>query len=100
MNNNNKDSCSNNNTTTTNATGSGRNLCLYFLDQERLCSIVALSAMDEAEEEEAPTELNMVNSSVGFLVISTNKLSIKYTNMNLHGHNVGVVQANRPTPVK
>ncbi|PKI75553.1 hypothetical protein CRG98_004089 [Punica granatum] len=51
-------------------------------------------------DEEAPTELNMVNSTDGFFVISTDKLSVKYIGMKLHGHDVRTVQANRPTPVK
>ncbi|XP_050207950.1 ran-binding protein M homolog [Mercurialis annua] len=55
---------------------------------------------DEDEREEEPTELNTINSSGGFLVISTDKLSVKYTNVNLHGHDVGAVQANKPAPVK
>lgn len=32
--------------------------------------------------------------------MSTDKLSVKYTNVNLHGHDVGAVQANKPAPVK
>lgn len=52
------------------------------------------------EDEESPTELNTINSSGGFLLVTTDKLSVKYTNVNLHGHDVGVVQANKPAPVK
>ncbi|KAF3956975.1 hypothetical protein CMV_017963 [Castanea mollissima] len=52
------------------------------------------------EDEESPTELNTINSSGGFLVVSTDKMSVKYTSVNLHGHDVGVVQANKPAPVK
>lgn len=54
----------------------------------------------EEEEEEAPRELNTINSSGGFVVVSTDKLSVKYTNVNLHGHDVGVIQANKPSPTK
>ncbi|PKI33913.1 hypothetical protein CRG98_045695 [Punica granatum] len=46
------------------------------------------------------TKLNLVNSSSGFLVISIDKFSIKYIGMNLHGHDVRVVAANRPGPVR
>lgn len=52
------------------------------------------------EDDEAPTELNTINSSGGFLVVSTDKLSVKYTSVNLHGHDVGVIQANKPAPTK
>ncbi|KAL1152859.1 hypothetical protein V6Z11_A09G138000 [Gossypium hirsutum] len=54
----------------------------------------------EEDEEEAPKELNTINSSGGFLVVAPDKLSVKYTTVNLHGHDVGVVQANKPAPVK
>ncbi|CAN1235521.1 Ran-binding protein M homolog [Linum perenne] len=54
----------------------------------------------EEDREEAPTELNTINSSGGFVVVSTDKLSVKYKNVNLHGNDVGAVQANRPAPVK
>ena len=33
-------------------------------------------------------------------MVSSDKLSVKYTNVNLHGHNVGVIQADRPAPEK
>ncbi|KAK9110110.1 hypothetical protein Sjap_018170 [Stephania japonica] len=52
------------------------------------------------DEEEAPTHLNTINSSGGFLVVSTDKLSLQYTNVNLHGHDVGVVQGNCPAPAR
>ncbi|KAK9134707.1 hypothetical protein Syun_014037 [Stephania yunnanensis] len=52
------------------------------------------------DEEEAPTHLNTINSSGGFLVVSTDKLSLQYTNVNLHGHDVGVVQGNCPAPTR
>ncbi|KAK7341025.1 hypothetical protein VNO80_23949 [Phaseolus coccineus] len=55
---------------------------------------------EEEEEEEPPRELNTINSSGGFVVVSTDKLSVKYTNVNLHGHDVGVIQANKPAPTK
>ncbi|XP_043713811.1 ran-binding protein M homolog isoform X2 [Telopea speciosissima] len=56
--------------------------------------------MDVEEVEEVPTHLNTINSSGGFLVVSMDKLSVQYTSVNLHGHDVGVVQANCPAPVK
>ncbi|CAL1363622.1 unnamed protein product [Linum trigynum] len=58
------------------------------------------AADEEYEREDVPTELNTINSSGGFVVVSTDKLSVKYTNVNLHGHDVGAVQANKPAPVK
>ncbi|XP_019184476.1 PREDICTED: ran-binding protein 10 [Ipomoea nil] len=55
---------------------------------------------DEEEREEPPTELDTLNSSGGFSVVGPDKLSVQYPNVNLHGHDVGVVQANRPAPSK
>ncbi|OMO78264.1 SPla/RYanodine receptor SPRY [Corchorus olitorius] len=76
-----------------------RDLGLYFLELARLGSSKAPTDMEE-DEEEAPKELNTINSSGGFLVVAPDKLSVKYTSVNLHGHDVGVVQANKPAPVK
>ncbi|CAN6808734.1 unnamed protein product [Brassica oleracea] len=56
--------------------------------------------MANEEEEESPTELNTINSSGGFLIVSPDKLSLKYTGAGQHGHDVGVVQANKPAPFK
>lgn len=70
----------------------------YFLEQAKLN---ASSITNEDDDDDAlPTELNTINSSGGFLVVSPDKLSVQYTNVNLHGHDVGVIQANRPAPVK
>ncbi|MFQ6631745.1 hypothetical protein Gotur_009656 [Gossypium turneri] len=79
--------------------GINRDLGLYFLELARLRSSAAPTEMEE-DEEEAPKELNTINSSGGFLVVAPDKLSVKYTTVNLHGHDVGVVQANKPAPVK
>ncbi|XVF30064.1 hypothetical protein REPUB_Repub16aG0024700 [Reevesia pubescens] len=76
-----------------------QDLGLYFLDLARLVSSKAPTEMEE-DEEEAPKELNTINSSGGFLVVTPDKLSVKYTSVSLHGHDVGVVQANKPAPVK
>ncbi|KAI3878949.1 hypothetical protein MKX03_037346 [Papaver bracteatum] len=54
----------------------------------------------DTEEEEFPTHLNTINSSGGFLVVSSDKLSVQYTNVSLHGHDVGVIQGNCPAPSK
>ncbi|KAL0326363.1 UNVERIFIED_CONTAM: Ran-binding protein M [Sesamum radiatum] len=54
----------------------------------------------EEEEEECPTELDTVNSSGGFSVVGPDKLSLLYPSVNLHGHDVGVAQANRAAPMK
>ncbi len=73
----------------------------YFLELARGTSKMKEENMEEdMGDEEAPTELNTINSSGGFLVVSTDKLSVKYTSVNLHGHDVGVVQASKPAPVK
>lgn len=85
--------------TTSNNHHNALDLGLWFLDQSRLGS-APRGPTDMDEDEEAPTELNTINSSGGFLVVSPDKLSAKYTNVNLHGHDVGVVQANKPAPVK
>ncbi|TVU29703.1 hypothetical protein EJB05_21282 [Eragrostis curvula] len=57
-------------------------------------------AAEELESEPAPSELNTVNSSGLFAVVSTDKLSIKYLGVHHHGHDVGVVQADRPAPTR
>ncbi|KAJ7949690.1 Ran-binding protein 10 [Quillaja saponaria] len=77
---------------------SHQDLALYFLELAKLGSTRGPCEMDE--DDEAPTELNTINSSGGFLVVSTDKLSVKYNSVNLHGHDVGVVQANKPAPTK
>lgn len=80
-----------------NSSSKNQDLGLFFLERARSSS----SWMGfEEEDEEAPTELNTINSSGGFLVVSPDKLSVKYTSVNLHGHDVGVIQANKPAPVK
>ncbi|XWS24783.1 hypothetical protein CRYUN_Cryun27aG0014100 [Craigia yunnanensis] len=76
-----------------------QDLGLYFLELARLGSSKAPAEMEEDEEED-PKELNTINSSGGFLVVTPDKLSVKYTSVSLHGHDVGVVQANKPAPVK
>ncbi|KAJ0085139.1 hypothetical protein Patl1_07189 [Pistacia atlantica] len=73
-----------------------QDLGLFFLERARSSIWMGV----EEEDEEAPTELNTINSSGGFRVVSPDKLSVKYTSVNLHGHDVGVVQANKPAPVK
>ncbi|KAK6940337.1 SPRY domain [Dillenia turbinata] len=87
-------------------TNSEEDLGKYFLELAKLNScrrVGGATGMEMEEEdqvEEEPTELNTINSSGGFLVVSPDKLSLKYTNVNLHGHDVGVVQANKPAPSK
>ncbi|GMH00337.1 hypothetical protein Nepgr_002176 [Nepenthes gracilis] len=70
----------------------------YFLEQAKLKASREDVGMDD--EEKPPTELNTINSSGGFLVVSTDKLSVQYPSVNLHGRDVGVIQSNRPAPVK
>lgn len=55
---------------------------------------------EDEDEECVPTELDTLNSSGGFSIVLPDKLSVKYGGVNLHGHDVGVVQANFPAPVK
>lgn len=77
-----------------------QDLGAYFLEICKLGSSRVSGNIDMDEDEEAPTELNTLNSSGGFLLVSPDKLSVQYTNVNLHGYDVGVVQSNRPAPVK
>ncbi|CAK9137125.1 unnamed protein product [Ilex paraguariensis] len=77
----------------------------YFLDFWRLNSKTTSTTpnpemMDEEDDELGPTELDTFTSSGGYSVVGTDKLSVHYPSVNLHGHDVGVVQANRPAPVK
>ncbi|KAH0926490.1 hypothetical protein HID58_018746 [Brassica napus] len=80
----------------TSAAVNRRDPILQFLDKIRLSG----DAMEDNEGEESPTELNAINSAGGFVIVSPDKLSVKYTNANLHGYDVGVAQANKPAPVK
>jgi len=57
-------------------------------------------AAAELDAEPLPSELNTVNSSGLFAVVSTDKLSVKYLGSHHHGHDVGVVQADRPAPTR
>ena len=50
---------------------------------------------DDAEEE--PTQLNTSTCSL-YLVVSTDKLTARYTGDGRHGNDVGAIQANRPAP--
>ncbi|XP_027355305.1 ran-binding protein M homolog isoform X2 [Abrus precatorius] len=79
-----------------------QDLGLYFLEacRRREMKEKEKEKEEEEEEEEAPSELNTINSSGGFVLVSTDKLSVKYTSVNLHGHDVGVIQANKPAPTK
>ncbi|XP_074273334.1 ran-binding protein M homolog [Silene latifolia] len=74
----------------------------YFLSQAKLTatSPPQTSPESDTDDEPLPTELNTINSSGGFLVVSTDKLSLRYPSVNLHGHDVGAVQSNRPAPAK
>lgn len=58
------------------------------------------NAVAELDAEPLPSELNTVNSSGLFAVVSTDKLSVRYLGNNNHGHDVGVVQADRPAPTR
>lgn len=69
----------------------------YFTDKFRHSA--KREAMED-DEEDSPTELNTINSLGGFVVVSPDKLSFKYTGAGQHGYDVGVVQANKPAPSK
>ncbi|CAI0433828.1 unnamed protein product [Linum tenue] len=58
------------------------------------------AAATTTEEEELPTELNATvdGSAESFLVVSPDKLSVKYAAESYHSYDVGAVQANRPAP--
>lgn len=56
--------------------------------------------VEELEAEPAPSELNTVNSSGLFAVVSTDKMSVRYLGTPHHGHDVGVVQADCPAPTR
>ncbi|GMI90730.1 Ran-binding protein in the microtubule-organizing centre [Hibiscus trionum] len=92
-------SSNNNNGNNSSFDSLSQDLGLYFLELARIDSSKAPVEMDE-DEEVVPNELNTINSSAGFLVVAPDKLSVKYTSVSLHGHDVGVVQANNPVPVK
>ncbi|KAK3028102.1 hypothetical protein RJ639_039796 [Escallonia herrerae] len=77
----------------------------YFLELWRQNSraSMTLDAQRNGENEDMednPTELDTINSSGGFSVVFPDKLTVQYPSVNLHGHDVGVVQANKPAPVR
>ncbi|XAR57461.1 hypothetical protein NMG60_11025614 [Bertholletia excelsa] len=72
----------------------------YFLELWKQSARASTEMETDEEQEEFPTELNTINISGGFLNVLPDKLSVQYTNVNLHGYDVGVVQSNRPAPVK
>ncbi|KAL6525248.1 hypothetical protein OROMI_030841 [Orobanche minor] len=55
---------------------------------------------EDDEGEETPTALDTLHSSSGFSVVGPDKLSLLYPIVNMHGYDVGVVQANHPAPLK
>ncbi|GKV09090.1 hypothetical protein SLEP1_g20638 [Rubroshorea leprosula] len=89
---------SDSNSSNTNSGGVNRDLDPYFLELARLASSPTPTDMDK--DEEAPTELNTINSSGGLILVALDKLSMKYTGRGLHSHDVGVAQANKPVPMK
>lgn len=72
----------------------------YFLSLWRLNAKSSLKEEVVEEEEAVPTELDTFHSSGGFSIVLPDKLSVQYPTAHQHGHDVGVVQANRPAPVK
>lgn len=77
----------------------------HFLSLWKQNSAAAAAAAEgmggvEDEVEKMPMELNTVNIHGGFLNVKPDKLSVQYTGVNLHGYDVGVVQADRAAPVK
>lgn len=85
----------------------------YFLELWRLNSKAASAAAtattsnssseiseESSEFEEAPMELDTVSCAGGYSIVGADKLSVRYPNAHLHGHDVGSVQANKPAPTK
>ncbi|KAK2978549.1 hypothetical protein RJ640_009508 [Escallonia rubra] len=77
----------------------------YFLELWRQNSRASMTSDaqrkgENEDMEDDPTELDTVNSSGGFSVVFPDKLTVQYPSVNLHGHDVGVVQANKPAPVR
>lgn len=72
----------------------------YFLNQWRLNATSSPPDLTEEETEPAPTELDTFHSAGMFSIVLPDKLTVKYPSAQLHGHDVGVVQANKPAPVK
>ncbi|KAG0575397.1 hypothetical protein KC19_5G001400 [Ceratodon purpureus] len=72
-----------------------------FDRSERSSSVMFRATLDEEEEdvEEEPTHLNTNTSSL-YLVVSTDKLTARYTGDGRHGNDVGAIQANRPAPCR
>lgn len=56
------------------------------------------NVVKEKDWENAPTHLNTINSSGKFQFVSRDMLSVRYTGLQLHGNDVGAVQANLPAP--
>ncbi|KAL3830314.1 hypothetical protein ACJIZ3_019116 [Penstemon smallii] len=72
----------------------------YFLSLWHKNSKTLNLAPKSEEEEELPTALDTVKSSGGFSLVGPDKLSVSYPTVDLHGYDVGVVQANFPAPSK
>lgn len=72
----------------------------HFLSLWTQTSFTAATIDGVDKPEEMPMELNTVNIYGGFFNVKPDKLSVQYTGVNLHGLDVGVVQANFPVPVK
>ncbi|KAK9743286.1 hypothetical protein RND81_03G229200 [Saponaria officinalis] len=82
------------------ATNQQEQIGTYFLLQSKLnASLPPSSPSSSIKIEPLPSELNTVNCSGKFIVVSPDKLTVQYTIVNLHNHDVGVVQANHPAPV-
>ncbi|XP_073396003.1 ran-binding protein M homolog [Physcomitrium patens] len=73
-----------------------------FVRSEKSSSVMFRAKLDddgEEEVEEEPTHLNTSTCSL-YLVVSTDKLTAKYTGDGRHGNDVGAIQANRPAPCR
>ena len=71
-----------------------------FLNQWRLNATSSPPDLADDDAESAPSELDTFHSSGMFSIVFPDKLTVKYPSAQLHGHDVGVVQANKPAPVK
>lgn len=72
----------------------------HFLNQWRLNATSSPLDLTDDDSEAVPSELDTFHSSGMFSIVLPDKLTVKYPTAQLHGHDVGVVQANKPAPVK
>ncbi|KAL3641429.1 hypothetical protein CASFOL_016397 [Castilleja foliolosa] len=77
----------------------------YFIDiwrhtSETLARKPETEHEPDSEEEEIPTELDAMSNSGAVVVVGPDKLSLSYQAASSNGFEIGMVQANRPAPMK